>query len=124
MFSVIDIVNLIQPITPDAKTYPIEFPVDSPDLAIVIDISGSQRPKAQTYTISVQVKVRAVHPSICETTSVLIRKELAKLTNIRMSDVQVVFIESINPYPLYMGKDANNNYLYSTNYKFMINEGV
>jgi hypothetical protein len=124
MFSIIDVVNLIKPITPTAKVYPVEFPVDSPDLAVVIDISGSQRPRAKSYSLNVQMKVRAEHPSICESTSLLIRSELAKLTNVRLNNVQVVFIEPTNPYPLYLGKDGNSNYLYSINFRFFINEGV
>jgi hypothetical protein len=124
MFSIIDIINLIKPITPTAKVYPIEFPVDSPNSAVVIDISSTQRPIAKSYSLNVQVKVRDEHPSKCESTSLLIRSELAKTTNVKLNGVQVVLIEPINPYPMYIGKDGNSNYLYSINFRFLINEGV
>lgn len=124
MLSVIDVLNLVKPIVPTATVYPLEFPVESPDLAVTVDISGSQRAKASVYLINVQIKVRAEHPSISESTSLQIRSALQGMTNFKLNDVQVVFVESINPFPLFIGKDGNNNYLYSTNYRFMINEGV
>jgi hypothetical protein len=124
MISVIDVVNLVKSVSPTARVYPLEFPVDSPDLAIVVSVTGSTKATAKVYPLNVQIKVRADHPAIAESTSIQLRADLQKKTNVSLGNVQVVFIEPINPFPLYVGKDGNSNFLYSTNYRFMINEGV
>lgn len=124
MFSVIDVVRLLKTIVPTSIVYPLEFPVDSPDTSISVDITGSYPRSKDVYFIMVQVKVRDTHPANAETTSLQIRSALQEMTDFTLGGVQVIYVEPATPFPLFMGKDGNGNYLYSTNYRFMINEGV
>jgi hypothetical protein len=124
MLSAIDVVNLVKNIRPNDKVYPLEYPVDSPDLAIVVTVTNSSKATAGMYPLHVQVKVRSEHPSKAETTCLSIRTALEELRDIRVGNVQIVFIEPTNPFPIYIGKDGNANYLFSNNYRFIINEEV
>jgi Bacteriophage minor capsid protein len=124
MVSLIDIVRLIKSIVPNGVVYPLEFPVESPDTSISVDATASDPRGKNLYYITVQIKVRDTHPANAESTSLLIRSELEKMTNFTLGNAQVVFIEATTPFPIFIGKDGNGNYLYSTTFRFLINEGV
>lgn len=124
MVSLIEIVRFMENEFTDLNIYPLEYPLDSVESAVVVDMTATTEVKAGVFPLTVQVKVRDVHPSLTEATSFRIREALEAKTNFLLGAVQVVFIRSQNPVPLYMGKDASGNYLYSNNFRFMINEGV
>lgn len=124
MVSLIEIVRFMQNEFPDLNIYPLEYPLDSVDHAVVVDMSATTEIKAGVFPLNVQVKVRDEHPSLTEATSFRIREALEAKTEFSLGTVQVVAIRSQNPVPLYIGKDVSGNYLYSNNFRFIINEGV
>ncbi|MGG0487254.1 minor capsid protein [Priestia aryabhattai] len=123
MVSLIDVVHLLKTEIPELNVYPLEFPLKSPTSSVVVDMSGNATVKAGVFPINVQIKVREDHPTKGETTSFNIRKLLENKTNFPLGDTQVVLVKSVNPVPLYMGKDTESRYLYSNNFTFTINEG-
>ncbi|MFR7272446.1 minor capsid protein [Streptococcus pneumoniae] len=124
MVSTIEVVRFLRTAFSDLLFYPIEFPLNSPTKAILVEIDGNTEAKAGVYPANIQLKVRDEHPALAEATSLLIRKTLEEKTNFMIGDVQIVLIKSQNPLPLSMGKDATGRYLYSNNFRFIINEGV
>lgn len=124
MVSLIEVVKFLRTEFPDLNLYPIEYPLNSPDNACIVEMQSNTEIKADMFPLNVQVKVRDTHPSLAEGISFRLRDLLENKTNFMISGVQVVMVKSQNPVPLYMGKDQNGNYLYSNNFRFMINEGV
>lgn len=124
MVSLIDVVRFLRTEFPELNIYPIEYPLNSPVNSCLVDIQGNGVAKAGVFTAIVQIKVRDDHPSKAEATSYQFRNLLEKKTNFMLGGVQVVMVQSQNPIPLYMGKDGDGYYLYSNNFRFMINEGV
>ncbi|MHC5291075.1 phage tail terminator protein [Bacillus licheniformis] len=124
MVSLIDVVRFFRAEFPDHNIYPLEYPLKAPVDAIKVEIQANTEEKAGVYPIIVQLKVRDEHPELAESTSFAFRKVLENKTNFNIGAVQVVLVKSQNPLPLPMGKDANGNYLYSNNFRFVINEGV
>ncbi|MDE1381197.1 phage tail terminator protein [Bacillus subtilis] len=124
MVSIIDVVRFLRTEFPDLNIYPIEYPLNSPVNSNLVAISGNTEAKADVYPIVVQIKVRDDHPSKAEATSLQFRTLLEEKTNFMIGDVQVILVKSQNPLPLYIGKDFDGYYLYSNNFRFMINEGV
>ena len=122
MLTTIDVIRLLRTEFPELNIYPLEYPLDSPVNSVVVELQGSTEATAGVYPITVQIKVRDEHPSLAESTSFKFRKLLENKTNFNVGDVQVVFVKSQNPVPLAMGRDPNGKYLYSNNFKFMINE--
>lgn len=124
MVSTIEVVRFLRTAFSDLTFYPIEFPLNSPTKANLVEIDGNTELKAGVYPAIVQIKVRDEHPAYAEATSLLIRQALEEKTNFMIGDVQVVLVKSQNPLPLSLGKDAKGRYLYSNNFRFIINEGV
>lgn len=124
MVSLIEVVKMLKQDFPDLNIYPLEYPLNSPSNAVVVDMSSNAEVKAGVFSLTVQIKVRDTHPSLTEAVSFRLREGLEAKTNFMIDKVQVVFVRSQNPVPLYMGKDTNGNYLYSNNFRFVINEGV
>lgn len=123
MVSLIDVVRLIKSELPELNVYPLEYPLKSPTNAVLVDMTGSNPAKADVFTVNIQFKVRDTHPTKGESISFQIRDVLEHKTDFQLGDVQVIMVQSQNPVPLYMGKDNDGNYLYSNNFKFMMNEG-
>jgi len=122
--STIEVVRFLRTAFSDLTFYPIEFPLTSPTKANLVEIDGNTQAKAKVYPANVQIKVRDEHPAYAEATSLLIRQALEEKTNFMIGDVQIVLVKSQNPLPLSLGKDENGRYLYSNNFRFIINEGV
>lgn len=124
MVSLIDVVRFLRNEFPELNIYPIEYPLNSPVNSNKVEIQANTEIKADTYPLNVQIKVRDNHPSSAEETCFKFRNLLENKTNFELGSVQVVMAKSQNPVPLYMGKDFDGSYLYSNNFRFMINEGV
>ncbi|WP_353856781.1 minor capsid protein [Bacillus sp. Bos-x628] len=124
MVSTIDMVRYLRTTFPDLLFYPIEYPLNSPTKANLVEIQGNTEAKAGLYPVNIQIKVRDEHPAYAEATSLFIRQDLEEKTNFTVGEVQVVLVKSQNPLPLFMGKDEKGRYLYSNNFRFTINEGV
>jgi hypothetical protein len=124
MVSLIETVRFLRNEYPELNIYPIEYPLNSPVNSCIVEMQSNTEMVANMFPITVQVKVRDDHPSKAEVTSFKLRKLLENKTNFMIGSVQVVMVKSQNPVPLYMGKDIDGHYLYSNNFRFMINEGV
>ncbi|MGF9741580.1 minor capsid protein [Priestia megaterium] len=124
MVSTLDLVKLLRTNLPDLTFYPLEFPIESPDSALSVDTYGSGSSKAGVYTVQATIKIRSAHPAQCEIMNNRIRNFLDKKSDFPLGTSQVVFAESSNPMPLYMGKDGASRYLYSNNFTLIINEEV
>jgi Bacteriophage minor capsid protein len=122
--STIDVVRFLRTQFPELNFYPIEYPLNSPTNSNLVEIQSNTEALAKSYPAMVQIKVRDDHPAKAEATSLQIRSVLEEMTNINVGQVQVVLIKSQNPMPLSLGKDLDGYYLYSNNFRFMINEGV
>lgn len=123
MVSLIEVVKFLRTEFPELAIYPLEYPLDSPDNCVVVDMQGTTEAKAGVFPVIVQIKVRDTHPSKAEIVSYKFRELLENKTNFTIGNVQVIFVKSQNPVPLAMGRDANGKYLYSNNFRFMMNEG-
>lgn len=124
MFRLIDLVRFMRTNFPELNIYPIEYPLDAPWESVLIAVQSNNSAVSGVYDINVQFKVRDTHPSKAEETSYKIKEFLEKKSNFHIGDVQVVVAQSVNPVPLYVGKDSAGLYLFSSNYKFKLNEGV
>lgn len=124
MVSLIDLVKLLKANITGTAFYPLEFPLNSPIDSCVVDVFGTGTVTAGNFNMNVQVKVRAEHPATAEVVCNEINEFLDKKTNYSLGTMQVVMSETNNRIPLPMGKDSNGNYLYSMNFRFIINEGV
>jgi len=123
VISLIDVVRFLKEELPELNIYPLEFPLKSPNNSVVVDMTGNQSPVAGLFPINVQIKVREDHPTKAENVCYEIRNLLGNTRGISLGTTQVVLIQAVNPVPLYMGKDTESRYLYSNNFRFMINEG-
>lgn len=124
MVSLIDLIRLLRNELTDLNIYPIEYPLNSPVNSVMITTSSTIEAKADVFPMVVSLRVRDNHPSKAEATSYRLRELFENKTDFMIGGVQVILVKSQNPVPLYMGKDSNGNYLYSNNFRFMINEGV
>lgn len=120
----IEIVRLMRTQFPELNIYPLEYPLKAPDDAVLVDMQSSNPALSGVFDVNVQFKVREVHPSLAEETSYKIKGFLDNKTDFLVGSVQVVMVQSVNPVPLYMGKDGTGLYLYSNNFRFKINEGA
>lgn len=123
MVSVMDVVRFLRNEFPDLSIYPLEIPLNAPVGSCLVDVQGTTEAKAGMYPIIVQIKVRDEHPSLSEATSLNFKSFLDNKTDFNIGSVQVVLVKSQNPVPLSMGKDEKGRYLYSNNFRFVINEG-
>jgi len=123
MVSLIDLVNVIEKELPELNVYPLEYPISSPTEAVLVDMDSTNPAMSGVFTMNVQFKVREKHPSLGEATSYKIRNVLEHKTNFALGQLQVIMVQSQNPVPLYMGKDTDGSYLYSNNFRFLMNEG-
>lgn len=124
MVRLIEIVRLMRTQFPELNIYPLEYPLKAPDDAVLVDMQSNNPALSGVFDVNIQFKVRDVHPSLAEETSYKIRDFLENKTDFLVGSVQVVMVQSVNPIPLYMGKDATGLYLYSNNFRFKINEGA
>ncbi|WP_242278583.1 minor capsid protein [Bacillus cereus group sp. BfR-BA-01313] len=123
MFSITDVTNLVKQGLTGYTVFPLEFPINSPVTSAYISLYSSSRSKAGVSPITVQIVVRDTHPSKSEATSFKLRDFLQNKTNFQLGQVQVIQAEAMS-FPLFIGKDASGNYLYSNNFKFILNEGA
>lgn len=124
MVRLIEIVRLMRTQFPELNIYPLEYPLKAPDNSVLVDMQSNNPAISGVFDVNIQFKVREVHPSLAEETSYKIRDFLENKTDFLVGSVQVVMVQSVNPVPLYMGKDATGLYLYSNNFRFKINEGA
>ncbi|WP_324658928.1 phage tail terminator protein [Bacillus cereus] len=124
MVSLIDVVRFLRTEFPKLNIYPLEYPLNAPINSNRVEIQANVEAKASVYPLNVQIKVKDDHPAKAEATSLEFRRVLEDKTNFVIGSVQIVMVKSQNPVPLYMGKDNSGGYLYSNNFKFMINEGA
>ncbi|MDQ0976614.1 hypothetical protein QFZ31_006666 [Neobacillus niacini] len=123
MVSTIEIVRFLRTEFPELNIFPTEYPLNSPVNSNIVELQANTEAKAGVFPMIVQIKVRDEHPSKAEATSFVFRNLLENKTNFNIGSVQVIMVKSQNPIPLAMGKDINGKYLYSNNFRFMINEG-
>jgi Bacteriophage minor capsid protein len=119
----IDVVHFLQSEFPKLNIYPLEYPLDSPDNSCVVEMQPNTPATAGLFNVNVQIKVRDIHPSKAEATSFEFINKLEDKTNFYINGVQIVFVKAQNPLPLPMGKDVNGKYLYSNNFRFVMNKG-
>lgn len=124
MVSTIEITRFFRKEFPDLNIYPIEYPLNSPVDSVIVNADSNTQITAGMFPAIVQVKVRDDHPSKAEETSYRFKNLLENKTNFYIGSVQIVLVKSQNPLPLYVGKDEKGQYLYSNNFRFLINEGV
>lgn len=124
MISLIDVVRMIKAEVPNlVNVYPLEYPLDSPTESILVDMNGNNPSIAGVFTLNIQIRVRATHPTRGEELSYQIRNVLENKTNFTLGNLQVIMVKSQNPVPLFLGKDESDSYLYSNNFQFRMNEG-
>jgi len=123
MVSIIDVIRFLRNEFPDLSIYPIEIPLNAPVNASVVSLESPSEATAGMFPMIVQIRVRDEHPSLSEATSYQFKNLLENKTNFNIGDVQIVLVKSQNPVPLYMGKDEKERYLYSNNFRFIVNEG-
>lgn len=124
MFRLIELVRFLRAEFPELNIFPIEYPVDAPDNSVLIDVRSNNSATAGVFSVNVQFKVRDTHPSKAEETSYMIKNFLEKKTDFHIDGVQVVLVQSVNPVPMYIGKDTTGLYIFSSNFKFTLNEVV
>lgn len=124
MVSVIDVVKFLRTEFPKLNIYPLEYPLNSPINSVKVEIQANTEAKAGVFPLIVQLKVKDDHPSKAEAVSNEFKKLLEEKTDFEIGGVQIVMVKSQNPVPLYMGKDLSGGYLYSNNFRFVINEGA
>ncbi|MGN4692287.1 phage tail terminator protein [Bacillus cereus group sp. MYBK215-1] len=122
MFSITDVTNLVKQGLTGYTVFPLEFPTNSPITSAYISLFSSSRSEAGVSPITVQIVIRDTHPAKAEAASFKLRDYLQNKTNFNLGQVQVIQAEA-QSFPLYLGKDASSNYLYSNNYRFLLNEG-
>jgi hypothetical protein len=123
MVSIIEIVRFLRQEFPELSIYPVEFPLNAPAGSCMVEVYANTEAKAGTFPITVQIKVRDEHPALSEATSYKFKELLENKTDFNIGSVQVVLVKSQNPIPLNMGKDEKGRYLYSNNFRFIVNEG-
>ena len=119
MFSVIEIVNLLEEGL-EGNFYPLVFSHKSPDASSQIITSSSTPIVGSVGRMNVQIITRDVHPSLAEAKANEIRSYLNDRTDFLLNDVQVVYVQSQNIVPLYIGTDENKRHLFSMNYNFIL----
>ncbi|HEF5065824.1 phage tail terminator protein [Bacillus paramobilis] len=122
MFSIVDVTNLVKQGLTGYSVFPLEFPINSPVTSAYVSLFSSSRSEAGVSPITVQIVIRDTHPAKSEAASFKLRDFLQNKTDLKLGQVQVIQIEA-QSFPLYLGKDASGDYLYSNNYRVLINEG-
>lgn len=96
------------------KFYPDAFPVDEADeLAVIRLLPNYNGNKGGLVTIQVQFIIRANHPSRAESLAYEIIEKHDKNTGFNIGNTRVVLMDFRNPFPMYLGKDANDRFTYS-----------
>jgi ABC-type dipeptide/oligopeptide/nickel transport system permease subunit len=119
MISVLEITNLIKEGV-GGNIYPLRFPKQSNDASSIVNVTSSSPINGGVGDVFVQVTTRDNHPAKAEQKANEIRSLLEKRTDFFIGKVQVVFIQSQNTIPLYLGTDENGRDLFSVNYKFIL----
>lgn len=96
------------------KFYPDAFPLEASDeVGLVRMLPNYAGTKGGLVTIQVQFLIRANHPSRCEVLVNELITNYNKKTNFTIGNTRVVLMNIRNPFPVYMGKDANDRFSYS-----------
>ncbi|PFW43797.1 minor capsid protein [Priestia megaterium] len=119
MLSILEIVNLLKKGV-GGSFYPLAFPSSASDAGSQITIYSSTPVVGEVGRINVQIITRDVHPSLAESKANEIRSYLNDRTDFLLDDVQVVYVQSQNITPLYIGTDENERHMFSMNYNFIL----
>jgi hypothetical protein len=118
----IDFVDYVQTLTP-SETYPLAFPEDSEDEAVLVKFEPSFNNKGfHVLNANLQTIVRSKHPQTAEQTADLILKHFDGKTNFYIGPFHVVLASSKNPFPMYLSVDDLGRYKYNVNISLMISK--
>lgn len=124
MLSNIDVVRLIRKHFldrgQDLVVYPKAFPLDTPDVSATVDIFSSTPPRAGLFTLTVNIQLRAKHPSVAEAKILEITKFLDGLSGLQLGSTYLLTSRPLNPYPSFLGSRANEYYQYSSDFSFLL----
>ena len=100
--------------------YPLEFPYNTKieDVLVVDIINGTMN--GSVTEMNIQVMARSVHPSVAEERANILISSLHNKTGLTWDDIQIILIQAKNPNPFYNGQDANNNYIYTTDFRLLV----
>lgn len=124
MLSNIDVVRLVKKHFldqgEDLAVYPKAFPLDTPDVSATVDIFSSTPLRSGLFNLTVNVQVRAKHPSQAEDKMNQLTSYLEGLHGIDVGRTHLLHSRSLNPYPNYLGARANGYHQYSADYSFLL----
>lgn len=120
MISNIDLANLLKKGV-GGEFFPLRFPSNSPDASSQVEITTGTPIVGGVGRVNLQVITRDIHPSNAELKALSIRSYLSDKTDFLITEnVQVVYVQAVQPVPLYIGTDTNNRHLFSTNYNLIL----
>jgi hypothetical protein len=120
MISNIDLVNLLKDGV-GGEFFPLRFPSKSPDASSQVEITTGTPIVGGVGRMNVQVITRDVHPANAEQQSLAIRSYLNDKADFLLTEnVQVVYVQAVQPVPLYLGTDGNKRHLFSMNFNFIL----
>jgi hypothetical protein len=118
--SIIDIVNYIKSLGIDAPVYPLAFPASSPDRCIIVEVGNGTQPKGVVSDIILTITARDIHPSQAEALAQELIDKLHNKTNVQLGDTTAILIKAQQYLPSPLGKDVENRYFYSVNFRVLV----
>jgi hypothetical protein len=98
----------------------LAFPASSPDRCILVEVGNGVQPKGVVSDFVLTITVRDIHPSQAEQLAQEVLDKLHGLTNVEIGTQVAVLIKSQNFYPDFLGKDVENRYFYSINFRVLV----
>lgn len=116
----VQVVGFISSVT-GYTAYPIEFPLNTKreDILVVDIINGNQKGGSVTE-LNIQIMTRSNHPSTAEELANTLLEALHNQTKNNWDGWQIILIQANNPNPFFNGKDENNNYIYTCDFRLLI----
>ena len=117
----ISLVDFISDIT-GKKSYPLEFPTNTTleNILVVDIINGSIN--GTVTEMNIQIMTKSSHPSVAEELANTVIETLHNVTNRAWAGYQIILIQAKNPNPFYNGQDANNEYIYTADFRLLVSD--
>lgn len=118
--SIKDIINFIKGLGVTTPIYPLGFPASSPVEAMMVELGQGASYRGSVADITLTITGRAKHPQRSEKASQEVMDKLHLLTDQTVGDKQIILIKSQQIMPMFVGRDAEDNHYYMTNFKVLI----
>lgn len=116
-----DFVDYVQTLTP-YKVFPLAFPSETEDEAIMIKFEPSTNAVARSNLVGVglQMIIRAKHPELSEAEATKLLKHFDDRTGFMIGTNNVVISRVERFYPNFLNKDENERYRFSININLLM----